>query len=117
MSCKLLAHSSYSPPVYSVRKDFTGFATAAFIAWKLTVNNAISNARIPATKNIHQLIDTRYAKSSSHLFIAHHATGNAITEAISTSFKKSFESIVTIFVTDAPNTFRIPISFMRCSAA
>ena len=33
--------------VYSVRKDFTGFESAAFIAWKLTVINviAIDNAQ------------------------------------------------------------------------
>ena len=38
---------------YSVRSDFTGFATAALIAWKLIVNNAINVAKIPAIKNIH----------------------------------------------------------------
>jgi hypothetical protein len=31
---------------HSVRNDFTGFATAAFIAWKLIVINAIANATI-----------------------------------------------------------------------
>lgn len=41
---------------YSVLKLFTGFATAAFIAWKLTVSNAISKADKPVTMNIHQLI-------------------------------------------------------------
>src|SRR6476646_5693144 len=103
--------------VYSVRKDFTGLATPAFIAWKPTVNTAMSNARTPDTKNIHQLIDTRYAKSSSHLCIAHHAMGNAITEEISTSFKKSTDSIRAILLTDAPNTLRMTISLTRCSAA
>jgi len=45
----------YRPPTtcYSDRNDFTGFATAAFIAWKHTVNNAIRAAKIPADKNIH----------------------------------------------------------------
>ena len=38
---------------YSVRNDFTGFAIAAFIAWKLIVTKAITAARIPAVINIH----------------------------------------------------------------
>ena len=42
---------------------------AALIAWKLTVNNAINNAIVPAAIKIHQLIFTLYAKSCSHLFI------------------------------------------------
>ena len=33
-------HWPFTP--YSVRNDLTGLATAAFIAWKLTVNNAIN---------------------------------------------------------------------------
>jgi hypothetical protein len=49
-------HSRLSTHDYSVRSDFTGFATAAFIAWKLTVNNAINMAIEPAAKNIHQEI-------------------------------------------------------------
>jgi hypothetical protein len=44
---------------YSVLKLFTGFAIAAFIAWKLTVAKAIDIAAIPATMNIHQLISMR----------------------------------------------------------
>ncbi len=32
--------------LHSVRKDFIGLAMAAFMAWKLTVNNAISNTTI-----------------------------------------------------------------------
>ena len=41
---------------YSVLKLFTGFAIAALIAWKLTVSNAINNARSPATRKTVQLI-------------------------------------------------------------
>ena len=44
---------------YSLLKLFTGFATAASIAWKLTVINAITIASTPATMNIHQLIFMR----------------------------------------------------------
>lgn len=44
---------------HSVRNDFTGFAIAAFIDWKLIVNNAISNAATPATIKTHHPILTR----------------------------------------------------------
>ena len=40
---------------YSVLKLFTGFAIAAFIAWKLTVINAINITNNPADANSHQL--------------------------------------------------------------
>src|SRR4030095_11152901 len=43
---------------YSVLNDFIGLAIAAFIAWKLIVANAISNADAPAKMNIHQPIFT-----------------------------------------------------------
>ena len=42
--------------IYSVRNDFTGLATAAFIAWRPTVSKAIINTPTPAKANIHQLI-------------------------------------------------------------
>lgn len=41
---------------YSLLKLFTGLASPAFIARKLTVINAINKAATPATANIHQLI-------------------------------------------------------------
>ena len=39
---------------YSLLKLFTGFAIAALIAWKLTVNMVSSNTPIPAAAKIHQ---------------------------------------------------------------
>lgn len=42
---------------YSVLKLFTGFAIAAFIAWKLTVTNATMQAAIAAMPNTHQCDD------------------------------------------------------------
>jgi len=36
---------------HSERRLFTGLATAAFIAWKLTVINAIPMAKAPAVQN------------------------------------------------------------------
>jgi hypothetical protein len=86
---------------------------AAFIAWKLIVNSAITEAIIPAIIKIHQGILIRYAKSCNHLCMKYQATGKAIMAAISTSFKKSFERSVTIVLTSAPKTFLIPISFIR----
>ena len=41
----------------------------------------------------------------------------AMKNAIKTSFKKSLDSKVTICPTDAPRTFQIPISLIRCWAA
>ena len=37
----------YFKPYHSVRKLLTGLANAAFIAWKLTVINVITNAPRP----------------------------------------------------------------------
>ena len=42
--------------IYSLRRLVTGFASAARIAWKLTVTRAIKTATIPAIKNIHDKI-------------------------------------------------------------
>ena len=113
----LLRINRDSVTTHSVRSDFTGFAMAAFNAFKPTVKNATNNANAPAITNIHQYIFVRYAKSLSQLFIIHQETGIAIKDAISTNLMKSFESIDTIPETEAPNTFLIPISLMRCSAA
>jgi len=45
---------------YALLKLFTGLLTAAFIAWKLTVANAINITNIPAEANIHQLNEILY---------------------------------------------------------
>jgi hypothetical protein len=45
-----------------------------------------------------------------------HASGDAITIVIHTSFIKSFERRVATLITEALNTFVIPISRVRCSA-
>ena len=46
--------------------------------------------------------------------MAYQATGKAITAAIKTNFKKSFDNSVTICGTLAPNTLRTPISLTLC---
>ena len=51
LNSKLITHS--------VRNDFTGFASAALIAWKLTVIIVIANAIAPASTKTCQLIATR----------------------------------------------------------
>jgi len=43
--------------LYSVRNDFVGFAIAALIAWKLTVNKVIASAASAAiTKTCHPIL-------------------------------------------------------------
>src|SRR5690606_31870239 len=103
-------------PFYSSLKLSTGFAAAARMACQLTVSNAITTAAKPATANIHHWMSMRYAKSSSHLSIAHQAMGEAMTTATNTSLTKSIDSIDTISDTDAPSTLRMPISLVRWKA-
>src|SRR5690349_20195141 len=76
---------------YAILEFLTGVATAGFIAWKLTVKHAMVSATIGSRANTHQLILIRYAKSSSHLFIKYHATGDATSNDIRTSLRKSFD--------------------------
>ena len=102
--------------VYSVLKLFTGFASAAFIAWKLIVIKAINKAAAVVITNTVQLIGIRYAKSCSHLCITNQAIGEATKIETAISFKKSLESKLTMLVTLAPSTFLTPISLKRCSA-
>src|SRR5437764_15464222 len=53
----------------------------------------------------------RYAKLCNHSVAAHHEIGIAISNAIHINPRKSFESIATTLLTDAPITFLMPISF------
>src|ERR1051325_5655417 len=95
-------HGTYDLPLttcHSVLNDFTGFAIAALIAWKLIVENAINTATNPANPNIHHTILVRYAKSCNHLFIPNHATGTAMINAINTSFINSIDNRFTMLVT------------------
>ena len=82
----------------------------------LIVIKAIANAVTVVITNTAQLILIRYAKSCSHLFITHQATGDAIKMATATSLIKSFDNSVIMLVTLAPNTLRTPISLVLCSA-
>src|SRR5688500_5049426 len=102
---------------YSVLNDLIGFAIAALIACRLIVTNASVTADKPAIKNTSQPISILYAKSCSHLLIIYQANGDAITIAMATSFKKSFDNSKMIFGIDATNTLRTPISLVRFTAA
>src|SRR5690606_28799747 len=107
----------HNSSVYSVRRLFAGLAVAAFIDCPLTVIRAIATAISPARANIHHFIYILYAKPSSHEFMLHQAIGEAMRMAINTGFIKSFDKRVTIPPVEAPNTLRMPISLIRCSAA
>src|SRR5687768_18236676 len=85
---------------YSVLKLFTGLASAAFIAWKLTVINAINMAAVPAITNAVQPICILNAKSCNHLFTPQYANGAAIAIEMQTMIKKSFVSNDTILETE-----------------
>jgi hypothetical protein len=91
-------------------------ASAALIAWKLTVNKVISNAPPIAAAKIHQEISARYWYFCNHPFIYFQAMGMAITHEMITKPTKSFDSNRHRSNTDAPTIFLIPISLVRCSA-
>ena len=81
--------------IYSLLKLWTGFPIADFIDSKLTVINAMANASIPAhTKTTHP-IGVLYSNVFNHFSIPYHASGTAMTKAISTSFKNSVDIIIT----------------------
>src|SRR5919199_2266294 len=77
---------------------------------------AKKGASVPARANTHQSKLTLYSKSFNHCVAAYQAIGVAIRRAIKTSFRKLADNRVMMLVTDAPITFRIPISLVRCSA-
>src|SRR3954468_967629 len=48
--------------------------------------------------------------------MASHASGNPSSIDSKINLRKLFDSIATIFITEAPSTFRTPISFVRWEA-
>src|SRR4051812_9426687 len=83
---------------HSVLKLFTGFAVAALNVLTHSIKSAIKNIITPPAKNIHQLKLVLYAKFCSHVFAPYHAIGIAMMNATAISFKKSFDSNITICV-------------------
>src|ERR1043165_7219358 len=61
-----------------------------------------------------QCILVRKAYPSNHLPIVIQANGTAITNAITSSTANSLYNNLKILNTDAPNTFLMPISLVRC---
>ena len=74
------------------------------------------NAEIAATAMNSQISNfVLYAKLCNHLFIAYQAIGQAITFPIRTINKYCLRISLTTWLEEEPNTFRIPISLIRCS--
>src|SRR5688500_1946083 len=68
------------------------------------------------TANNSQLIAIAYLKLASHLIITYHDNGTANTKAISDNHTYCLLSRMKMEDIPAPNTFRIPISFVRFTA-
>jgi len=73
-------------------------------------------AENPAPTKIRGLISIRKAKPVNHWRSTHHAIEAAGMNAIKTRTINSFDNTKEREATEAPITFRIPISFVRCSA-
>ena len=97
---------------YSVLKLFTGFAIAAFSERNVIVEKAISNVIAMDNAKTPIPIWIRNLKSCRYLFMNHQAIGAAMTKAMNSSWLNSFPNIHKILFTPAPNTLRMPISFV-----
>jgi hypothetical protein len=73
--------------------------------WKPIVISAIVKQMPVVSKNIHQLIGARYAKSCSRLFMVYHAMGEAMHTDNNNSFTTSLESRIKISRTVRPQYF------------
>ena len=101
---------------YSLRSESTGLLDAALNACVLAMPIVIMNDMIPASGKIHKGISILMGYCSRKLLAIHHANGRLIAKAIKTILEKSFVSRKRTLDTEAPSTFRMPISFVRCSA-
>ena len=101
---------------YSYFKVTTGFALAANMALKLVMANATTKANSPDKTKIVQLMDVRYGNPLNQSVITRYPISHAKRQATKISQINSFEMVVMIFMLVAPNTLRIPISFVFCSA-
>src|SRR5690606_27276712 len=101
---------------YSLRSVEAGLAVAALNACVLTTSKVKTSAIRPATGITHSGKLIRYGYRSNKASAAHQATGEAITKPAATRRVNSRDIKSIRFDTDAPNTFLIPTSFVRCSA-
>ena len=69
---------------YSLLRLFTGFASAALMAWKLTVSNVTNKVAATASAKIHQVSVVRYSYWFNQLVRKYQASGIAMKQAIST---------------------------------
>ncbi len=115
--CTLPPHSQagFHGFSYSYLRDSAGLAWAARIVWKLTVMIAITRAMMAASTRVHHWKSMRYAKFWSQLSIRYQLAGMAIRAEISIHLPKSFHRCNRILPAEAPCTFLIPISLVRCS--
>jgi hypothetical protein len=88
-SCRLVSPKVHHPwikqfeaNIYSLRSESTGFTSAAFIYWLLTVTNAMTVVVNPAPKKNDHDTPTRYGNASSHRSMTYHAMGTHIMNAI-----------------------------------
>ena len=80
------------------------------------VTTAINTESNPASTNTHQLMVIRYGYACNQLFIAHQASGKAISAETTINFKKSADNNVVMPVTHATTTLRIPNSIIHRTA-
>src|SRR5882672_11231934 len=74
------------------------------------------NAPSEAPANTYHDSGARYSYCCNQSFIKYHDKGTAMTHEITTSEAKSPDNILHNLPTEAPNTFRMLISFALCSA-
>ena len=111
---KLLIFEISNPGcIYSYFKDSTGFIFAANNDCKPTENVTSPITEIPLIRKMRGLIETRYVNEVNQLSASQYEIGQAIRFAANTNSKNFFDrSEVTPIVVE-PNTFLIPISFVR----
>src|SRR5258706_8228057 len=79
------------------------------------VRKAIIKRKTPEAKTNHKEISIRYEKRLSQLLIAIQAKGAARAMLIASNKVNSLERSKRIFLAEAPNTLRIPNSFVLLS--
>src|SRR5690348_1171794 len=103
----------WSPAIYSYLNASTGFRVAAVNMCQLMVMNAIRTTIAADTAKIHHDISVLYAKLCNHCCIKYHDAALPTTIDTTISLVKSFERSKAICETEAPEIFRMPISFVR----
>ena len=98
---------------HSNLKASTGFIREALYEWKNTVAITTRAETTKETTNTHGEMDVLKLKLLNHLFMKYIVTGIEIREEIKTSIRFDLRNDRTIACPELPNTFFIPISFVR----